>query len=515
MTRAPVHLVLSCALLATFVAGEAHAEKRVAVILGNNTAGSTREPLRFAVRDARQVASVLGALGGVTSTYVLEDRGPPVLRDTWSKVQAELERERGAATVLFYYSGHADERGLLMGPDRYSFEELRATLRALPAKLHVAVIDACQSGAVARAKGGTAVPVMDLDLRTSGAEHEGAVFITSGANDEAAQESDELEASFFTHYLVSGLRGAADLSGDRRVSLEEAYRFAYVHTLERTRGTLLGPQHPTYALDVEGHGQLVLTWLSADRSYLVLPEAAAGRFVVKSLASAELSAEVKKAAGARLRIAVEPGRYEVLRVDGGEAWAGEVDVPIAREVAVDPGRLVRRPLERFARKGAHERVAIFAGYRVRTGWLVDATPTHGASASVAVPIGDAWLFDAHASYGASRYVRSDRVSVSLDELGLTGALFARFSFAPGVEVLGGVEAGAVWVVQRGAVLWGATETRRSLVAPLGLAAAVDVAVDRALHVRLTGTAGVVVHDGAEGLGAPFTTGFALALGYRP
>ena len=44
---------------------------------------------------------------------------------------------------------------------------------------------------------------------------------------EAAQESDRICASYFTHYLVSGFRGAADLSGDGKVTLNEAYQFAF------------------------------------------------------------------------------------------------------------------------------------------------------------------------------------------------------------------------------------------------------------------------------------------------
>ena len=41
-----------------------------------------------------------------------------------------------------------------------------------------------------------------------------SAFLTSSAETESAQESDRIRASYFTHYLISGFRGAADLSGD-------------------------------------------------------------------------------------------------------------------------------------------------------------------------------------------------------------------------------------------------------------------------------------------------------------
>jgi uncharacterized caspase-like protein len=59
----------------------------------------------------------------------------------------------------------------------------------------------------------------------------GYAFLTSSSPDEVAQESDHIGASFFTHYLVSGLRGAADVTGEGKVTLNEAYQFAFNETL--------------------------------------------------------------------------------------------------------------------------------------------------------------------------------------------------------------------------------------------------------------------------------------------
>ena len=75
------------------------------------------------------------------------------------------------------------------------------------------------------------------------AEVRGHAYLTSSSADEAAQESDRIGGSFFTHFLVTGLRGAADADSDKRVTLDEAYRFAFDETLARTEAIGGGPQH--------------------------------------------------------------------------------------------------------------------------------------------------------------------------------------------------------------------------------------------------------------------------------
>ena len=113
----------------------------------------------------------------------------------------------------FYYSGHSDEDGLLIGNDRVSYDELRARIQGIPAEVRLAILDSCASGAFTRRKGGVRRAPFMMD---GSADTKGHAYLASSAINEAAQESDRIGASFFTHYLVSGLRGAADVIGDRR-----------------------------------------------------------------------------------------------------------------------------------------------------------------------------------------------------------------------------------------------------------------------------------------------------------
>src|SRR5262249_57593428 len=129
-------------------------------------------------------------------------------------------------------------------------------------------------GGVGRVKGGTPVPPFDIRLeeRVAG---EGAVFLTSSSASEDSQESDEIKGSFFSHALISGLLGAADENGDGKVTLDEAYRYAYEATLRASSRSMAGIQHPTFEYDVRGMGDVVLATLDANapgRAFIQLPE---------------------------------------------------------------------------------------------------------------------------------------------------------------------------------------------------------------------------------------------------
>jgi hypothetical protein len=294
---------------------EAAPVQRFMLVIGANSAGADRPKLRYAVSDAERFARVLVELGGVTRANEIVLR-QPTLQDLTAALDllharvSDVRRAsgpQGRTEVLVYYSGHADEQGLLIGDDRYSYRALRTRLDQIPADVRIAVLDACASGAFTRIKSGRTRPAFLVD---ESADMRGHAFLTSSAATEAAQESDRIRASYFTHYLVSGFRGAADLSGDGKVTLNEAYQFAFQETLGRTVDTKNGPQHPSYDISLSGTGDVVMTDVRQTSATLVLPSEVEGRFFVRNAAH-ELIVELYKPLGRPVELGVEPGTYEV------------------------------------------------------------------------------------------------------------------------------------------------------------------------------------------------------------
>ena len=100
------------------------------------------------------------------------------------------------------------------------------------------------SGGITRGKGSTKGKVLEVELSDSPIQ-EGQVFITASGESEDAQESDEIQGSFFTHFFTSGLRGPADRDNNNIVTLTEAYSYAYQRTVATTAETRSGTLRPS------------------------------------------------------------------------------------------------------------------------------------------------------------------------------------------------------------------------------------------------------------------------------
>ena len=203
-------------------------------------------------------------------------------------------------------------------------------MQRAPADLRVVILDSCASGAFTRHKGGTKRPPFLMD---SSIDMRGHAFLTSTSADEQAQESDRIAASYFTYYLLSGLRGAADANQDRRVTLQEAYQFASQETLARTERTQGGPQHAAYEFDLTGTGDMVVTDVRGTESGLILPPELCGRITVRQRDGA-LIAELHKAAGSTLELGVEPGDYVVAMEGAPQIFQAEIALVAGQRTAV-------------------------------------------------------------------------------------------------------------------------------------------------------------------------------------
>jgi len=314
MRRARRFLLITVALLATaqFLSAQEEPLRRFGLFIGANDGGSDRIRLRWAVADADRMADVMTEIGGIRpqDSYVIED---PTKRDLEFQFEHLAERIKSATDtsrrteLVVYYSGHSDEGGLKIGGDNFSYVDLRRSIDDVGADVSIAILDSCASGAFTRLKGGSFIQPFLVDTSSDVSGH---AFLTSSSEDEASQESDQLGSSFFTHYLVSGLRGAADLSSDGTVTLDEVYLYAREETLARTTNTFAGPQHASFDFQLTGTGSLVLTDLTVVDAAVVFDPSVEGRLFINRTAGG-LVAEVRKHPGDPLTMALPAGSYVI------------------------------------------------------------------------------------------------------------------------------------------------------------------------------------------------------------
>jgi hypothetical protein len=388
-----MRLVLAAALLAT--AAPVHAG-RYAVLAANNQGWAGEAPLRFAHEDARRLASTLSELGDFPrrNVRVVTSATP---RDIEVAVRAMAARMRlrssksgGRHLFFFFFSGHADETALHPGRHALAYTRLKALLSGVPAEVRIGVLDSCKSGALTRLKGAQPGPSFDVRVsRGASGRVVGDVFISSAAVTENAQESARLRGSFFTSFVNSGLRGAADGDRDGKVTLGELYAFAYRMTVGRTSATRAGAQHPAHRIDLRGRGEVVLTHPGRARCCLLFDAGSRRRYLILRDADEAMVAEVTGSTRPG-RIGVAAGRYKVRRSSPSGVYEQRLELLAGECKRVKDGRMKRILLPSTLSKGAllDEMWSAGAAY-VASVTSVDRStlPVHHVSLSLRVPLG--------------------------------------------------------------------------------------------------------------------------------
>lgn len=329
-------------LLPLMLGGVAAADTvRVGLFVGQNIGFGPDEPLHYAEQEAREMAQVFMEMGDFERerTFVLQGPSADQVREAILQVEAqvrEAEADGDDVLLVFYYSGHGSADGLHLEGDLLPMGVLRRWLEGSQADVRVAFVDACESGALARARGGTPVEHMDI-LVDDALTMSGLAIVTSTGPLSVAREADAFGGGVFSRALLNGLRGSADADNDGRITLDEAYSYAFAETVVDTGSASAGrPQTPEYRFDLEGVGQVVLTRLPSRAAGLVLPEELEGTYTVVSVTDGQVVARIEKQPGQVERLALPTGRYLVRKVRqedvlvaeldlawGGDRWLGE------------------------------------------------------------------------------------------------------------------------------------------------------------------------------------------------
>jgi hypothetical protein len=380
-------------VLAAQVAREARAEVRVELlVIGNNQGFPSRSglddetlpSLRYADDDAAAFYDFMVDVADTAHLLTVMDsetqgrfpklakvaRPPSVaeLRGAIEQLGERIEsnRRRGDQSVLYvFFSGHGGiratgpELALLDGGVSHEmlYDEILAKLHADFVHLFV---DACHAEGVVRPRDSEARVVevnptaADAFLVHSTLSHFPQVgAIVAASTDAQAHEWDQLGHGVFTSELLSALRGAADVNGDRHIEYSEAYAFlgAANRSVQDPRARLSVVGRPP---QIDRHAAIVdLTRFPTDRvahlahipagKHLVEVEDGTGRRLATFRGEADFVAD----------LVVPPGTTYV-RMDGREASfeSGPGDLVAFSDLKFAPPRSrARGALEDALRRG--------------------------------------------------------------------------------------------------------------------------------------------------------------------
>lgn len=380
---------MTLALLALIsLAAPPEPTRRVALLVSHPFGGRDLTPLRYTENDVARMREVLRLAGGFADDdiVVVQGRDARQVRDGFDSVRKRFANTQGQTLFVFYYSGHAKDGELRLGDSHLPLTEVKKLLEGSGASLRIALLDACRVGGITRLKGATTGPPVDFAIDESTSQT-GQVLITASSDDEDAQESDDIQGSFFTHYLTSGLRGAADADRDGRVTLSEAYGYAYENTVARTIATRGGTQHPTYRFDMRGAGDVTLARTDTATSGVTLPRQAAGDFVVFDSKHRIVVAELTKQKGAPVSVGVGPGAYVVKKREADHVLLANVTVRTDAFTPVDTEHMRRVAFADDYAKG--DTITAEQVRRGKVGVLLSAEL--GVQTFLSSPIRDAYL----------------------------------------------------------------------------------------------------------------------------
>ncbi|RCJ18030.1 sulfatase-modifying factor protein [Nostoc minutum NIES-26] len=201
----------------------------------------TLAPLPNAVNDVEAMQRVLlnPEMGDFAAADVTVLKNPErqAMEDAIYNLYANCHKDD---LVLCYFSGHGvvvesgefyfstrrsrKNQGKLIPTSAVAATSVHSWMNQSRSKRQVVILDCCFSGAFARGLTAKDGGTIDLQQHLGG---EGRAILTASTSTQYAFESDGLDLSIYTHYLVEGIeKGAADVDGDGFIGVDELHKYA-------------------------------------------------------------------------------------------------------------------------------------------------------------------------------------------------------------------------------------------------------------------------------------------------
>ncbi|MFW9264629.1 caspase, EACC1-associated type [Nostoc sp. CALU 546] len=214
---------------------------KVALLIGISEYKPGLNPLPSAVRDVEAMRRVLvnPEMGDFAEADVTVLKNPQrqEMEDAIYNLYAHRQKDD---LLLLYFSGHGvtvesgdfyfstsitrKNQGKLIPTSAVAATNVHSWMNQSNSRRLVVILDCCFSGAFAKGWTPKDTGIIDLQQHLGG---EGRAILTASTSTQYAFESDGLELSVYTHYLVEGIeKGAADIDGDGLIAVDELHKYA-------------------------------------------------------------------------------------------------------------------------------------------------------------------------------------------------------------------------------------------------------------------------------------------------
>lgn len=221
-------LIMMLVLMVTSI----QAQKTYVLLAGVSNYGVDSINLSNTTKDVKQLKKVCEnqnfTTAMVTSQYANH-------QNIVTKLNAIVKLAKANDRIIFYFSGHGSPGGFVPS-DRsfFNYQELVDILKKTRAKDIYCFIDACMSGSV------KSIAANNFGV---GNTTPNICFMTASDAAEFSKEDSFVGHGYFTKALLKALRGMSDKNTDKKITLEECFRYVYTDVTRRTKNTRQA-QHP-------------------------------------------------------------------------------------------------------------------------------------------------------------------------------------------------------------------------------------------------------------------------------
>lgn len=240
---------------------------KYALIIGNTEyTDSGLAQLTAPGKDAEEFARVLKdqTICAFDDVKILMNEPEYAVRGT---IDEFFDQKKPDDLLVLYFSGHGvrDELGALylavkntmrtrLRSTAIKSDYIREAMDQSRSRRQVLILDCCNSGAFAQGtKAATGVSIGTASAFEAGY---GRMILTASDSTQFAWEGNQMigetDNSLFTHFLVQGLEGKADLDGDGQITVDELYDYAY----EKVK--LVTPKQTPSKFSSKQQGEIIL-----------------------------------------------------------------------------------------------------------------------------------------------------------------------------------------------------------------------------------------------------------------
>lgn len=248
--------LITITLLLLTLAMPLSAQRTYTLIIGVSRYQNSQHDLAQTASDAKAFQKVMRHhtqdINILTSKYATKD-------NVLNNLSAICKNAGTQDRIIFYFSGHGTEGGLVAHDGIIYNNQITAILKTSVAKEIYCFIDACHAGTMANTKADETLDYNEF-IENAKSGKDNMVFFLASRPEEYSFENPIIGKGYFTQAMLKGIRGKSDSNGDKKVTVIELFNYIYKDVQNSVKENPDMRQHPQLIAPKSTHNNVIVEW---------------------------------------------------------------------------------------------------------------------------------------------------------------------------------------------------------------------------------------------------------------